>query len=321
MHPHDYLLAVIITLTQPVISGITAPLGINGFLKKKLGYEFRFSAMGEAQNKEMSLPDGLIFNEATKTLLIPECKSSLQEKDAAARLSRQLQCYSSQEFLAVIRRIIPDFNRAEIVIVTYPEVAKEIQLFLNAHSDELNSLLNIVIWTVNRIPETDRVLTKLFEGKHLDENLNAAMVNGVESRPPAREFLSSPDIPNARFASVIGRRLLVSIVTGTKTFTVEDFLNENKDLAISLPRLRKVFSALFHLVPELGSFERKSSTVKLKTRVDFVIVQNRLSEIGQMSSAEFHKRIGEPPEGEKLVVKAPEPEKPTKQASLMDFSK
>ena len=69
------------------------------------------------------------------------------------------------------------------------------------------------------------------------------------------------------------------------------------------------------------SFERKSSTVKLKTRVDFVIVQNRLSQIGQMSSAEFHRRIGEPPEGEKLLIKEPGPEKPTKQASLMDFSK
>jgi hypothetical protein len=93
------------------------------------------------------------------------------------------------------------------------------------------------------------------------------------------------------------------------------------DLAVSIIRLRKIFVALFRMTRELGSFERKSNTIKLKSRVDYLAIQIRLREIGQMSSAEFHKRIGEPPEGENLPVKEPEPEKPTKQVSLLDFSK
>jgi hypothetical protein len=41
-----------------------------------------------------------------------------------------------------------------------------------------------------------------------------------------------------------------------------------------------------------------------------------------MSSAEFHRRLGEPAEEEtSALVKEPEPEKPTKQVSLLDFQK
>jgi hypothetical protein len=320
MHPHDYLLAVAITLTQPVISGITAPLGINGFLKKKLGYVFHFSDMEEARTRGMSLPDGLIYNEKKKILMILECKSSIQEKNAVPHLIKQLNCYSSEEFFGVIQKIISDFEKSEIVIMTYLEVAKEIQLALRSNESELQEPLNIVVWAVDKIPGTDQLKTILFDGAHIDTELNDALAIGVQCKPPAREFLSSPDIPDSRFTSVIGRRLLGSIVTSSpKEFTIAQFLDENKDLAISLVRLRRVFAALFQLVPLLGSFERKTNTIKLKTRVDYLQIQSKLREIGQMSSAEFHRRLGEPSEEEPSFVKAPEPEKPTKQASLLDF--
>jgi hypothetical protein len=323
MHPHDYLLAVAITLTQPVISGITAPLGINGFLKRKLGYVFHFSDMEEARTRGMSLPDGLIYNEQNKLLLIPECKSSIQENSTVSRLIKQLQCYSSDEFLKVIHTIIPNFQRSEIVIITYFEVAKEIQLFLKSHQNELKSISNTVIWAVDKIPGTDQISTKLFDGTHIDKELNAALTIGVQCRPPAREFLSSPDIPDSRFTSIIGRRLLGSIVTSSpEEFTIEQFLDENKDLAVSFARLRRIFASLFRIVPNLGSFDRKSNTIKLKTRVDYLVIQSKLREIGKMSSAEFHRRLGEPAEEEtSALVKEPEPEKPTKQVSLLDFQK
>jgi hypothetical protein len=317
MHPHDYLLAVVIALTQPVIYGISAPLGINGFLKRKLGYVFHFSNMEEARARGMNLPDGLVFNEHNKILLIPECKSSLQENGDTSRLIKQLQGYSSKEFLQTVRAIIPDFAESEIVIVTFPKIAKEIQLFVKAHSNDLESTLNTVIWAVSRIPKTDQLLTKLYYGRHIDKQLNAAMVKGVYCKPPAREFLSSPDIPDSRFASIIGRRLLVSIAVGTKTSNVARFLEENKDLAISFSRLRGIFAALFRLVPELGSYERKTGTIELRSRVEYSVVQSKLSEIGKMSRADYHRTLGEPAEKEAAmpIVES----KPTKQVSLMGF--
>jgi len=317
MHPHDYLLAVIIELTQPVIYGISAPLGINGLLKRELGYIFYFSDMEEARTRGMSLPDGLIYNEKSKTLVIPECKSFLQENDDSLRLIKQLQCYSSKEFLEIVRKIIPDFAQAEIVIVTFPEAAKEIQLFLKAHFDDLQSSLNIVIWMVNKIAKTDQLLTVLYDGKHVDEKLNSIMEKGILCRPPAREFLSSPDIPDWRFASIIGRRLLGSVVIGTKKLGVMQFLEENKDLAISFSRLRGVFAALFRLVPELGSFERKTGIVKLKTRIDYSVLQNKLQEIGKMNKVGYHRALGEPIErdAEEPMVEI----KPTAQVSMMNF--
>lgn len=319
MHPHDYLLAVIIALTQPVIYGISAPLGIDGFLKQKLGYVFHFSDMEEARTRGMNLPDGFIFNEQSKILLIPECKSSLQENDDTPRLIKQLKCYSSKEFLEIVRRIIPNFTQSEIVIVTFPEVAKEIQLLIKTHSSDLTPISNIVIWTVNRIQRTDQLLTKLFDGKHIDKRLNQAMIEGVRCKPPAREFLSSPDIPDSRFASNIGRRLLASIVIGTKMSTIAQFLEENKDLAISYSRLRRIIAALFRLVPELGSYERRTGSIKLRSRVDYPVVQSKLRNIGQMSSADYHRILGEPIERE---VAMPTGElKPTKQISLEDFLK
>jgi hypothetical protein len=319
MHPHDYLLAVVIALTQPVIYGISAPLGINGFLKQKLGYVFHFSDMEEARTRGMSLPDGLVFNERNRILLIPECKSSLQENDDTSRLIKQLQCYSSKEFLEIMQRIIPNFTQSEIVIVTFPETAKEIQLLIKAHSSDLKSTLNTVIWTVDRIAKTDQLLTKLFTGKHLDEQLNAAMIEGVRCKPPAREFLSSPDIPDSRFASIIGRRLLVSIAIGTKTSTVAQVLEENTDLAVSFFRLRRILAALFRLVPDLGSYERRTGTIKFRSRIDYSIIQNKLREIGQMSKVDYHRALGEPIEKEAAI--AIEELKPTKQTQLMNFIK
>ena len=317
MHPHDYLLAVIIALTQPVIYGISAPLGVNGFLKRKLGYVFHFSDMEEARTRGMNLPDGLVFNEHNKILLIPECKSALQEDGDTSRLIKQLQCYSSKEFLEIMRAIIPDFTQSEIVIVTFPGVAKEIQLFMRAHSDDLKSTSNTAIWTVDRIPKTDQLLAKLYDGKHVDEQLNAAMINGICCKPPAREFLSSPDIPDSRFSSIIGRRLLVSIAVGTKTSSISQFLEENRDLAISFSRLRGVLAALFRLVPELGSFERKTGAIKLRTRIDYSVVQSKLRDVGKMSRADYHRILGEPIERE--MVTAVVESKPSKQVSLVDF--
>jgi hypothetical protein len=319
MHPHDYLLAVVISLTQPVVYGISAPLGINGYIKQKLGYVFHFSDMEEARTRGMSLPDGLVFNEQNKILLIPECKSSLQEDGNSLRLVKQLQCYSSKEFLEIVHRIIPDFVQSEIVIATFPEVAKEIQLLIKTHSDDLKTASNTVIWTVNRIPRTDHLLTKIFHGTHIDKQLNATMVKGVRCKPPAREFLSSPDIPDSRFASNIGRRLLVSIAVGTKTSTVDKFLEENKDLAISFSRLRRILASIFRLVPELGSYERKTGSIKLRSRVDYLAIQSKLREIGQMSSADYHRILGEPVERE--VVMPTIESKPTKQESLDKFIK
>jgi hypothetical protein len=317
MHPHDFLLAVVIALTQPVVYGITAPLGINGFLKQKLGYVFHFSDMEEARTRGMSLPDGLIYNEKNRMLLIPECKSSLRENEDDARLIKQLQCYSTTEFLKIVHRIIPDFTGSEIVIVTFPEAAKEIQLLIRTHSSELGSILNTVIWTVDRVPKTDQLITKLFSGRHSDNLLNAAMSQGILCKPPPREFLSSPDIPDSRFASILGRRFLASVASGIKNSSIAYVLEENKDLAVSYTRLRRILSALFKLVPELGSYDRRKGTMEFKSHVDYSVVHGKLREIGQMNKATYLKALGEPVEKE-----APLPVeklKPTRQVLLADF--
>ena len=317
MHPHDYLLAVVIALTQPVIYGITAPLGVNGFLKQRLGYVFHFSDMEDARTRGMSLPDGLIYNERNGILLIPECKSSLQDNDTSTRLIKQLQCYSSTDFLQIVHRIIPGFTQSEVVIVTFPETAKEIQLLIKSRSNDLKTASNTVIWTVNRIPKTDQLITKLFSGKHIDEQLNSAMTTGVICKPPPREFLSSPDIPDSRFVSIIGRRFLASIVMRTKSSSATQVLEENTDLAVSLPRLRRILSALFRLVPELGSYERRTGEINFRSRIDYSVVHKKLREIGLMKKVDYYRALGEPITKE--VVIPVEKLKLTKQVSLVDF--
>jgi hypothetical protein len=70
-------------------------------------------------------------------------------------------------------------------------------------------------------------------------------------------------------------------------------------------------------VPELGSFERKTGAIKLRTRIDYSVVQSKLRDIGKMSRADYHRILGEPIERE--MVTAVVESKPSKQVSLVDF--
>lgn len=317
MHPHDYLLAVLISLTQPVVYGITAPLGIDGILKEKLGYIFHFSDMEEMRTRGMSVPDGLVFNSENKILLIPECKSALQEdNETALRLLRQIKCYSSEDFLEIVHHMIPDFQNTEIVIITFDNVAKEIELFIKSHQKELGEILNIIVWAVSRVPKTDQLLIRKFYGTHIDNRLGKTMTKGVYCKSPAREFLSSPDIPDQRFASVLGRRFLVSIVTGVRILSVEQIMQENPDLALSFLRLRRILKGLFSLIPILGTYNRRTDQIRLKTKIDFSAVQHELLEIGKMSKREYRRALGMPEEKPEVIA---EELKPTKQVKLNEF--
>jgi len=320
MHPHDYLLGVLICLTQSVIYSISAPLGIDGVLKEKLGYVFHFSDMEEIRARRgLSIPDGLVLNREKKILLIPECKSALVEEDNEPRIIQQIKSYSSNEFTDLIRLIVPDFDHAEIVIITFPEVAKDILTLIKEHKEELKETLNTVIWTVVRLPKTDQLSVKLYYGDHMDKNLDKVMNEGVQCKPPPREFLSSPDVPDQRFASVLGRRFLVSIVAGTKTLTVQQVKDENPDLALSEFRLRRILVGLFTLVPQLGVYDRTTGNVMLKTRVDYQIIHDELVRLGRMSTKEYRRALGITIEEERIEVI--EELKPTKQVTLNNFMK
>jgi len=170
---------------------------------------------------------------------------------------------------------------------------------------------------VNEIPDTDRLLVKLFSGSHMDARLNETMNDGVQCKLPAREFLSSPDIPDQRFASVLGRRLFVSIATGMKEITVQQIFEENPDLALSYSRLRRILMELFTLVPEIGAYDRRSDNISLKTRIDYLKVQEDLVRLGKMSTREYKQALGMPLEEKRAEITAEL--KPTEQQKLEKY--
>jgi hypothetical protein len=319
LHPHDYLLAVLVSLTQPVVYAISAPLGINGVLKKELGYVFLFSDMEDIRNtKGMSVPDGMVYNERTKILLIPECKSGLTDVGDVHLLS-QMKSYSSEEFLNHVRKIIPDFSKAEIVILTFPNVAEEIENLLRINKVELSGCLNIVVWTVSTDSKRDILLIKLHSGTHFDKQLDAKMKNCAECRPPMREFLLSPDIPDNRFAAILGRRFLGYIVTGEKNIPLNKVFEDNPDLALSYPRLKRILRDLFTLIRDLGTYDKGMDMILLKKRIDYPKVQQQLAKLAKMNATEYRQALGMPIEEEWVKPSAYEEMKPTEQQKLNGY--
>lgn len=319
---HSLLYSIMVSLTSSVNYTTTHAPAPNGILKNKLHYVFQFKDFEELKEKGLCIPDGLIVNEHKEMLIIPECKSGLAvEEDTEPRLVHQIDTYSSEKFHSIIKKLIK-YNKYEIVVFTFLDLAKVvIQNLQDIHND-----VNIVLWAIEDEKVGKGVFIRKTYGKHLDNELNQIMSIGVSCQPPPREFID-PDMPEPRIVFVLGCRLLNThgecLLNNNMVVKLSEFRRGNLDLVFSENRLRHFFRVLHKLIPSLCKYDKKTGNLILKSRLDPESVSLSLTRISSMSISEYRKALGFPVEEkayrimEKKIEKVLKPRRVPKLTEIM----
>jgi hypothetical protein len=300
MSNHSFLYSILVSLTSSVNYITTHAPVPNGFLKRKLYFSFKFIDFEEFRQENMCIPDGLILNEQKKFLIIPECKSAIppENDEEEPRIQHQVSCFCSNEFHEILHKII-DYTDYEIVIFTFSEIVGSMIKQVEALRTKTNA--NIVIWSVEEDHFKKEVKILKVYGNHTNQELNNVMSIGALCEPPAREFID-PDMPEPRIAYVLGGRLLCTLadrlLQGNMQVNIPEFRNGNLDLVVSENRLKHYLRVLAKLSPGLCTFDSKTQNIILKKRINWIKVSQRLSEINQMTNAQYRKALGYPIEDE-----------------------
>lgn len=290
---HSYLYGILVSLTSSINYFSTHAPVPNGLLKYKLHYTFKFCDFEEMRQNEMCIPDGLIVNEGKRLLIIPECKSALNDNDEEPRLSKQILSYSSANFQKALKKIA-NYDDYEIVGFTFSKVVPSM---IQQIKEIEKADCNIVVWSREEEPLRDDVLIRKVYGTHNDPDLNQLMSVGVRCEPPAREFID-PDMPEPRLAFILGSRLLCThgecLFRKNMLVTPAEFRKGNLDVVLSETRLRRFFRILPKLIPGLCSYDRKSGNIVLRKNLDAEKVSIRLEQVNHMCTTDYRKQLGYP---------------------------
>lgn len=290
---HSYLYGILVTLTSSINFFSTYAPVPNGLLKYKLHYTFKFSDFEELRKRNLCIPDGLIVNESKKFLLIPECKSAINdETDEEPRIQHQLLSYASKDSQTILANIV-DYSDCEIVVFTFSNVVPALIRQLQA-LEKIEA--NIVVWSLEEESDDFRLIRKVY-GNHSDSELNELMSLGVRCQPPVREFID-PDMPEPRLAFILGSRLLSTLgdalLKKNMVVTPSDFQKGNLDAVLSEARLRRFFRILPKLIPDLCKYDRKTGNILLNKNPEPEKVSDSLNRLDHMTLEEYRKAIGYP---------------------------
>jgi hypothetical protein len=280
LHPHDLLVNIIIALTSS-ISDSGSPVGVNGILKKELGYQFLFSKFKEEYDvifgDNFHPPDGFIRNTSKRISITVECKSYVDETNTA--LENQLKFYSEDEKFK--KTFISENEKNEILIFCLEEELDKVVGIVKT----LNLKTNLIVWSAKKT-ENDYFLVEKKYGNHTDKELNKRMEEGIKVLPPSTIFLVSPNIPIQRLTAEIGKRLLVAIGESSELkLKVDEFISKQGDITITDKKIKNAIGHLFRLVPEFGRLDSDIIIFKKNPRID--VIRDKIETIYNLKKEEF----------------------------------
>jgi len=291
---HEYLVNVVAFLSSNVVSGPGGVIPSAGVLLSSYHYEMKLPELEEFQRLLMGrkVPDLCVVNTDLETLLVVECKSSIEQERPRSHLSDQIGFFTSSEFLDVIRSIYKS-KAMELVIVTYPGSKDQIiRLVQSVYPSE-----NVIVWTIPFERKEHGILRKVL-GKHLDSELDRALETGVEFDPPVNDMLIDPTLSNRVLTCRVLGRLLAwhfrSGLVGERgdyTVSVEEFRRVHKDWIRSDNRLKDIFRYLAILVPELGKFDSEKGYYTLNAKPNRLAILEKEGTLQKMSDEQFEMKL------------------------------
>ena len=244
LDPHELLFNLVVKLTYP-IARIASRIGINGVLRKNLGYTFDMEVFKEEYHEifqpSFHPPDGFIRNQQKEISITVECKSDFSKEKTS--MDKQLLFYSESEKFKEI--FINENEKNEILIVCFDRCSTEIIDYVT----NLSLTHNLVVWEVSEMESDNYILKKIY-GNHIDPELNSKMSEGVIEEALTTLFYTSPNISIPILVHEVGKRILTVLMTYKESIKVEDFIENNFDfLSPSKKKIKiaiKYFLTLFH---------------------------------------------------------------------------